>query len=839
MVSAVAATALSLSAAYIFVVSDLVQAAPDAIGGPQQRHHTKDDHQCVDNPNYKSRFGGLSCEAFADLDCYSFRNVEAGAAYHTHNVGDGNGDHDCIQCTNIPSSFMIETGRTCATYSRAWTNRCNNEVSWWGKDGELEYCQYSCWKNGSPYPSASPCCPREDRDDIVAPSLGSGTATALLVDELIFNCPKSCGVDECEEKSYVYLDKFFQDIPEDESLNGLVPGLPATTLSSPAPLISSEKTKGGILRERLNGGGASASSYTTQHHIPTACHAGWSPTCQDDGDYRCANGLRCDAYQGYDCTQFVVVGYSPMQVADLIAHCPCSCGIPCGAQVPVQHTVTESFTRAFIPNLAPSATPPNLGAKDPGIDTKDEGKCVQCTNIPSSLMIETSRTCATYSRAWTKRCNNEVSWWGKEGEKEYCQYSCWKNGSPYPSASPCCPRGDEDDLPETSYVLSGGGTNGIQLDGGGPQPFQAKPRTIGLPGEVQASGGSPSSDSVTITLESQLFELHLYPMSTSLDFQSINDLSTVLDNQIIANLDDIMGPSEERKVELNTFLLFQILEGGKLRHRRILSESVITGDGGISVANAVDDAMLDLLHDGDIGETKRHLSASGEQSLHIGIMKIVHVTVPSTGSGVKRSYDASLLPDPDTLDLAVLMIFTNLQQSKSLTTTLQEANPHHFSSLQRVEFIGFIAEPTGEFQKRIKLYIYIYIYMFIYNIMVRLFPSITTDSLAPPCLSLCQIHLQARQHRCPQSLQVPVLRLAQAHHQHKRSAKHLRLVRHWHQLVVRRQVQRCRQQIVHPQLLQINTQTLHRCRHLLPHQPILLQRNWRLSWSMGMPTSFE
>ena len=711
MVSAVAATALSLTAAYIVVVSDLVQAAPDAIGG-QRRHHTEDDHHCVDNPNYKSRLGGLSCEAFADLDCYSFRNVEAGAAYYTHNDGDSNGDRDCVPCTNIPSSFMVETGRTCATYSRAWTKRCNSEGSWWGKDGELEYCQYSCGKNGSPYPSPSPCCPREDRDDIVAPSLGSGTATALLVDELIFNCPKSCGVDECEEKSYVYWDKIFQDIPEDESLNGL--GLPAaTTLSSSAPLMSSDKTKGGILRERLNGGEASASSYTTQHHIPTACHAGWSPTCQDDGDYRCVNGLRCDAYQGYDCTQFIVVGYSPMQVADLIAHCPCSCGIPCGAHVPVQHTVTESFTQAFIPNLTPSAAPPKLGAKDPGIDTKEVSKCVQCTNIPSSFMIETGRTCATYSRAWTNRCNNEVSWWGKEGEKEYCQYSCWKNGSPYPSVSPCCPRRDEDDLPETSYVLSGGGKNGIQLNNGDPQPFQAKPRTIGLPGEVEASGGSPSLDSITITLESQLFELHLYPMSSSLDFQSINDLSTVLDNQIVANLDDIMGSSEDRKVELNTFLLFQILEGGKLRHRRILSESVISGDGGISVANAVDDAMLDLLHDGDIGETKRtlyskHGTAPGEQSLHIGIMKIVHVTVPSIGSGVKRSYDASLLPDPDTLDLAVLMIFTNLQQSKSLTTTLQEASPHHFSSLQRVEFIGFIAEPTGECQNQLLLHILSY-----------------------------------------------------------------------------------------------------------------------------------
>jgi len=450
-----------------------------------------------------------------------------------------------------------------------------------------------------------------------------------------------------------------------------------------------------MLSERLNGGDATASSYTTQHHLPTACHAGWSPTCRDDDKYRCVNGLECSAYRGYDCTQFTAVGYTQMQVADLIAHCPCSCGIPCGMHVQLKPTLTETFTQAFVPNSTPSATPPKLDMKDAGVDTSQGNECVQCTNIPSSFMVETGQECATYSWAWTRRCNNEVSWWGKEGEKEYCQYSCWKNGSPYPDASPCCPRGDEDDLPGRSFVLSGGDDQSIQLNNGDPRPFQAKPRTIGLP----ASGGNASPNTITITLESQMFELHLYPMSTSLDFKSISDFSAVLDNQIIANLDDIMGPSEDRKVELNTMLLFQILEGEKFRHRRILSEGVVTGDKGVSIANAIDDAMLDLLRDDDMDETKRTLS--GDQSLHLGIMKIVHVTVPTTGGGGERSYDALLVPDPDALDLAVLMIFTNLQQSKTLTSRLQEANSQHFSSLRRVEFAGFIAEPTGECQNHV------------------------------------------------------------------------------------------------------------------------------------------
>ena len=612
--SAVAATALSLSAAvYIFVVADLVQAAPDPIG--QQRHHTKEDHKCTDNPSYKSSFGGLPCGAFADLDCYAFRSLhveQAGDDRYQDIDGDGDSDGACVQCTNIPSASMLKSGQACATYSYAWTDRCNNEKSWWGKEGEEEYCQYSCWKNGSPYPNAVPCCPREDKDDddtVTANQQGSGTATALLVDELLFNCPKSCGVDECEEKSYVYWEKFFQDVQEIESV----------TTSSSSSLMPADKTRGGMLYERLNGGGTGASSYSTQHHILAACQAGWSPSCQDDDQYRCHNGLGCNAYRGYDCTQFIVVGYSPKQVANLIAHCPCSCGIPCGTHAaPPQPTMTDKFAQAFIAKSTPTATPP-IGELDAG--------------------------------------------------------------------------GDGDGV--------GGGGNGIQLNNGDPPPFQFKPRTVDLP--VETSGSSATPGGITVTLESQFFELSLYPMLTSLDFASIDDLSTMLDDQIIANLDDIMGPSNDRSVEMKTFLLFQILEGGKLRHRRILSESsIMMGDGGASMADAIDDAMLDLLHNGDIGETKRALSsdngnAYGEQSLHLGIMKIVHVTVPSIEGGEEGLYDASLVPDPDTLDLAVLTVFTNLQQSKRLISRLQGANSQQFSSLKRVEFIGFIAAPTGKY----------------------------------------------------------------------------------------------------------------------------------------------
>ena len=78
-------------------------------------------------------------------------------------------DNKCVQCTNIPTKYMLQTGLECATYTYAFERRCGTEYGWWGRDGNLEYCQYSCWKNGAPHMTQGdlPCCERADADDEV------------------------------------------------------------------------------------------------------------------------------------------------------------------------------------------------------------------------------------------------------------------------------------------------------------------------------------------------------------------------------------------------------------------------------------------------------------------------------------------------------------------------------------------------------------------------------------------------------------------------------------------------------------------------------------------------
>ena len=73
----------------------------------------------------------------------------------------------CVECTNIPTAFMVETSQSCATYDFAFLSRCSNPGSWWGVDGATRHCAYSCWKNGVGYAEESPCCARSDADDPV------------------------------------------------------------------------------------------------------------------------------------------------------------------------------------------------------------------------------------------------------------------------------------------------------------------------------------------------------------------------------------------------------------------------------------------------------------------------------------------------------------------------------------------------------------------------------------------------------------------------------------------------------------------------------------------------
>ena len=87
---------------------------------------------------------------------------------NTVEAGDSDGAANiCTTCSNTPSPKMIEREQNCSTYQFAFTDRCGNAGSWWGRKNKPKYCQYSCWSNDAGYAEDIPCCERSDADDFV------------------------------------------------------------------------------------------------------------------------------------------------------------------------------------------------------------------------------------------------------------------------------------------------------------------------------------------------------------------------------------------------------------------------------------------------------------------------------------------------------------------------------------------------------------------------------------------------------------------------------------------------------------------------------------------------
>lgn len=125
------------------------------------------------------------------------------------------------------------------------------------------------------------------------------------------------------------------------------------------------------------------------------------------------------------------------------------------------------------PNRQPSLSVNGGGSSGLAATDRANSDCIPCTNIPTKHMIDTYKTCASYTYAYERRCGTEFGWWGKGGNPEHCQYSCWENGVPYPSQGdmPCCDRDDSDD----DFPISGEGRRDLQAsvseDGQTPTPL--------------------------------------------------------------------------------------------------------------------------------------------------------------------------------------------------------------------------------------------------------------------------------------------------------------------------------------------------------------------------------
>ena len=101
-----------------------------------------------------------------------------GNTTNTNNITTGNttasttnATSPCVECTNIPTPYMLDNNFHCNDYSFAYVERCGTNNSWWGRDGNVEHCQYSCWVNDVPFASMgnASCCHRDDVDDTIAP----------------------------------------------------------------------------------------------------------------------------------------------------------------------------------------------------------------------------------------------------------------------------------------------------------------------------------------------------------------------------------------------------------------------------------------------------------------------------------------------------------------------------------------------------------------------------------------------------------------------------------------------------------------------------------------------
>ena len=66
---------VAVSAVSISTIPVLIDAAAN-----ESTISESSSNQCVDNPNYVSRFGKLRCEAYRDLNCDGFRDVIAGTS---------------------------------------------------------------------------------------------------------------------------------------------------------------------------------------------------------------------------------------------------------------------------------------------------------------------------------------------------------------------------------------------------------------------------------------------------------------------------------------------------------------------------------------------------------------------------------------------------------------------------------------------------------------------------------------------------------------------------------------------------------------------------------------
>ena len=155
--------------------------------------------------------------------------------------------------------------------------------------------------------------------------------------ELLQHCPVTCQVPPCENHLHDLIREDGHDQEQDQ--DGTIT---AAAISAHRALLNSDDGSDGaeaILEGQSVSSGLRGGNNPDQRAFPNmvhdsgvfdSCFDGWHPFCQDDPYYVSKTGLPCEFHSSFDCSAWTNVGYTDMEVYELINSCPCSCAVPCG-----------------------------------------------------------------------------------------------------------------------------------------------------------------------------------------------------------------------------------------------------------------------------------------------------------------------------------------------------------------------------------------------------------------------------------------------------------------------------------------------------------------------------
>ena len=173
------------------------------------------------------------------------------------------------------------------------------------------------------------------------------------VDELLTNCPVSCGTCEGAAGQRQRQRRQQQQMTRRRELL--------------RPRVMEElKGRADIVDVRRNNVQDTAPRDLQQQR--EECVPGWGPLCQDDPNYFSPQlELPCWSHSVVDCKALLNIGLTELEVMDLVEHCPCSCNVECGTFTlsPTPPTESPTVTVTKSPTERPAHRPTKLPTMAP------------------------------------------------------------------------------------------------------------------------------------------------------------------------------------------------------------------------------------------------------------------------------------------------------------------------------------------------------------------------------------------------------------------------------------------------------------------------------------------